>query len=262
MILVIDVGNTNLVIGAYVQDELKHQWRINTSRSRTADEYAMLLLNLFSHAQMTAKQVEGVIISSVVPQLMHILSEMCEQYLGQDPLIVGPGIKTGLNIRYDHPKEVGADRIVNAVAAIHLYGSPLIIIDFGTATTFEYIDESGAYIGGAITPGIGISTEALFQHAAKLKRIEFDMVKPKNVIGTNSVSAVQSGILYGFSGQVDGIVNRIREEVNKETKVVATGGLASFIATKAKTIDIVNKELTLYGLKLIYEMNRRDTHSE
>lgn len=181
MILVMDVGNTNVVLGIYRGKELLHHWRLSTNRSATVDEYGMSIYNLFQYAQIRLQQIEGVIISSVVPPLMRTLEQLCRQYIGKTPLIVGPGIKTGLNIRYENPREVGADRIVNSVAAIEKYGSPLIVVDFGTATTFDYIDEGGNYLGGAIVPGIGISTEALYQRAAKLPRIE--LVKPRSVIG-------------------------------------------------------------------------------
>lgn len=212
-----------------------------------------MMYNLFQHAGIELDQVEGVIISSVVPPLMFVLEHLCLKYLKKTPLVVGPGIKTGLNIRYENPKEVGADRIVNAVAAIDLYGPPCIVVDFGTATTFDYIDESGQYIGGAVAPGIGISTEALYQRAAKLPRIE--LVKPKNVVGRNTVNSMQAGIIYGFAGQVDGIVDRIKQESGKDPRVIATGGLAELIASESRTIELVNPLLTLQGLQLIYERN-------
>jgi len=253
MILVVDVGNTNIVLGIYEGKELLHHWRLSTNRSATADEYGMTMYNLFHHAGITLREVEGVIISSVVPPLMFVLETLCLKYLKKNPLIVGPGIKTGLNIRYENPREVGADRIVNSVAAIELYGAPCIVVDFGTATTFDYIDEQAQYIGGAVAPGIGISTEALYQRAAKLPRIE--LVKPKSVVGRNTIASMQAGIIYGFAGQVDGIVGRIRQEFRSEPKVVATGGLAELIAAESKTIELVNPLLTLQGLQLIYERN-------
>jgi len=253
MILVMDVGNTNIVIGVYEGRDLLHNWRLSTNRSSTADEYGLAICNLFQHAQVNIADINGVIISSVVPPLNYILDEMCERYLHKVPFVVGPGLKTGLNIRYENPKEVGADRIVNAVAAIELYGPPLIIVDFGTATTYDYIDEHGQYIGGAIAPGIGISTEALYQRAAKLPRIELN--KPKDTIGRNTVSSMQSGIIYGYVGQVDGIVNRICEETGKQPKVIATGGFAELIASESSTIDEVNALLTLTGLRVLYERN-------
>jgi type III pantothenate kinase len=254
MILVVDVGNTNIVLGIYDGKNLLHDWRLSTNRSATADEYGMMIYNLFRHAGITLEQVKGVIISSVVPPLMFVLEQLCVKYVKKAPLIVGPGIKTGLNIRYENPREVGADRIVNAVAAIELYGSPCIVVDFGTATTFDYIDEAGQYIGGAVAPGIGISTEALYQRAAKLPRIE--LVKPKSVVGRNTVSSMQAGIIFGFAGQVDGIVGRIREEFGGNPKVVATGGLADLISRESRTIETVNHLLTLQGLQIIYERNQ------
>lgn len=214
----------------------------------------MTIYNLFHHAKIGLEQVEGVIISSVVPPLMFQLENLCSKYLKKTPLVVGPGVKTGLNIRYENPREVGADRIVNAVAAIELYGPPCIVVDFGTATTFDYVDENGQYIGGAVAPGIGISTEALYQRAAKPPRIE--LIKPKSVVGRNTVSSMQAGIIYGFAGQVDGIVDRIKQEFpGRQPKVVATGGLAELIASESRTIELVNPSLTPQGLQIIYERN-------
>jgi type III pantothenate kinase len=254
MILVVDVGNTNIVLGIYKGKLLLHHWRLSTNRSTTVDEYGMMMYNLFRYAGIGLEQVEGVIISSVVPPLMFVLEQLCAKYLNQAPLIVGPGIKTGLNIRYENPREVGADRIVNAVAAIEIYGPPCIVVDFGTATTFDYIDEAGQYIGGAVAPGINISTEALYQHAAKLPRIE--LTKPKSVVGRNTVSAMQAGIIFGFAGQVDGIVDRIREEYKLKPQVIATGGLAELISSESRTIGSVNQLLTLQGLQIIYDRNQ------
>ncbi|OIJ14446.1 pantothenate kinase [Anaerobacillus arseniciselenatis] len=253
MIFVLDVGNTNIVLGVYDDEELKYHWRIGTDRQRTEDEYGMIIKELFSYEGLTTKDIDGIIISSVVPPIMYALEEMCKKYFYVKPMIIGPGIKTGLNIKYDNPKEVGADRIVNAVAAIELYGSPLIIVDFGTATTYCYISEEHQYMGGAIAPGIGISTEALYNRASKLPRIE--IIKPKDIVGKNTVSAMQSGILYGYVGQVEGIVNRIKDQANKEPLVIATGGLAPLIAEESKVIDVVDPFLTLKGLIMIYRKN-------
>jgi type III pantothenate kinase len=254
MLLVIDIGNTNIVLGMYEGEVLKFHWRVASDRNKTEDEYGMLLRSLFDSVGLTFEQVDGVIISSVVPPLNFAIERMCDKYFHKKPLVVGPGIKTGLNIKYEYPREVGADRIVNAVAAIHEYGTPLIIVDFGTATTFCYVDEKGQYWGGAIAPGIGISTEALVSRAAKLPRIE--IAKPPSVVGRNTIAAMQSGIYYGFVGQVEGIVRRMIAEYKTHPKVVATGGLAALIANETDCIDVVDPNLTLKGLRLIYERNQ------
>jgi type III pantothenate kinase len=254
MIFVMDVGNTNITLGVYRGEQLVHHWRIATIRERTDDEHAVMIQNLFAMANLSFGQIDGIAISSVVPPLMNALESMCIKYFKKKPLIVGPGVKTGLSIKYENPREVGADRIVNAVAAIEIYGPPLIIVDFGTATTFCVIDEAGQYLGGIIAPGIQISTEALFQRAAKLPRIE--LVKPSSVIGRNTITSMQSGVIYGFVGQVDGLVNRIRQELPLPFQVIATGGLAELVASESRTIDKTDPFLTLAGLRMIYERNQ------
>ncbi|WP_456272807.1 type III pantothenate kinase [Bacillus sp. AK031] len=253
MIFVLDVGNTNIVLGVYDGEELKYHWRMETNRHKTEDEYGMIVKNLFEHEKLSFDSIEGIIISSVVPPIMFSLERMCKKYFNITPLVVGPGIKTGLNIKYENPREVGADRIVNAVAGIKEHGGPLIIVDFGTATTYCYINEDKQYMGGAIAPGIGISTEALYSKAAKLPRIEIG--RPDHIIGKNTVSAMQSGILYGYVGQVEGIVKRMKATSKHNPLVIATGGLAQLISKESDVIDVVDPFLTLKGLKLIYERN-------
>lgn len=253
MILVLDAGNTNIVLGIYDRDELIHHWRLETDRHKTEDEFGMQIKSLLTHVGLAFEDINGIIISSVVPPIMFSLERMCQKYFHVKPLVVGPGIKTGLNIKYENPREVGADRIVNAVAAIHEYGSPLIIVDFGTATTYCYINEAQQYMGGAIAPGIGISTEALYTRASKLPRIE--IARPESVIGKNTVAAMQAGIVYGYVGQAEGIVSRMKTQSAEKPKVIATGGLAALIAGESKLIDVVDPFLTLKGLYLIYKRN-------
>ncbi len=253
MILVIDVGNTNIVLGVYQEDKLTYHWRVNTDKQKTEDEYGMLVKGLFREEGLLPQDVKGIIISSVVPPLMFSLERMCRKYFKNDPIVVGPGIKTGLSIHYDNPKDVGADRIVNAVAALQEYKPPLIIVDFGTATTFCYIDEEARYIGGAIAPGIQISTQALYHHAAKLPRIELKF--PQHVVGRNTIAAMQSGILFGYAGQVDSIIKRMKQQAKEEATIIATGGLAELIANESEYIDHVDPFLTLKGLYNIYHRN-------
>lgn len=255
MILVMDVGNTNIVLGAYDGKKLLNHWRMGTNREKTADEYGMFMMSLFSNDKIDINNIEAVIIASVVPPIMYTLEHAIRKYLKKDPIIVGPGIKTGINIKYENPREVGADRIVNAVAAIELYGGPVIVVDFGTATTFCAINSKSDYLGGVICPGIKVSLEALFQKAAKLPRI--DLVKPETVIGRTTIGNMQSGIIYGYTGQVDYIVKRMKKEIKEDNiKVIATGGLARLISSESETIDEVNGHLTLEGLRIIYEKNK------
>ena len=255
MILVIDVGNTNIVLGIYEDNRLLESWRIGTEIHKTSDEYGMTINQLFSFSNYKLSDISQVVISSVVPTAMYTLQHMARKYFKREPLVIGPGVKTGINIKYDNPKEVGADRIVNAVAAYELYGGPLVIVDFGTATTYCAVSKNGEYLGGAISPGIQISMDALFQKTAKLPKVE--LVKPETVICKNTINSMQSGIIYGIVGQVDYIVKRMKKELGDEnTKVIATGGLAKMIAIESETINIVNGLLTLEGLRIIYERNK------
>jgi len=253
VILVFDIGNTNIVLGVFKDKELVENWRLSTARHRTYDEYGMLLRELFKASELSLKSIEAVVLSSVVPPINSTLEMTSRKYFNRIPLTVGPGIKTGISIKYENPREVGADRIVNAVAGFEQYGGPLIIVDFGTATTFCVISNRGEYLGGAIAPGIGISTEALFARASKLPRVE--LVKPPSVIGKNTVNSMQSGIVYGFAGQVNEIVRRIKKEMSGTPFVIATGGLAELIAGETPVIDKVDQYLTLNGLRIIYERN-------
>ena len=258
MLLVIDVGNTNTVLGLYDGDRLMHDWRIRTEIDHTVDEYGVLIYNLYQSSRMHVKEIKSVtaiIISCVVPPMLNILEPLCVKYFKIKPLIVGPGIKTGMPIFYDNPKEVGADRIVNAVAAYEKYRRESIIVDFGTATTFDYISPKGEYMGGCIAPGIVISSEALFTRASKLPRVEFS--KPKTVITKDTVSAIQAGIMFGYAGLVDGIVERMKAEVKSKPLVIATGGLARVVAPETKSIEKIEEMLTLEGLRLIYNLNTK-----
>jgi type III pantothenate kinase len=254
VLLAIDVGNTNTVLGAYDGVRLRHHWRIETSHTRTSDEYGILIRQLFGAAKLDAGQVDAVVISSVVPPLAFTLEQMTVRYFERKPLFVGPGMKTGMPILYENPREVGADRVVNAVAAFERWRCGLVVVDFGTATTFDAISAKGEYLGGAICPGIGISMDALFRSASKLPRVEF--VRPPSVIGRNTVASIQAGLVYGYVGLVDGICGRMAEELGFQPKVVATGGLAPLIAGVSKAIAEVDEHLTLDGLRILYERNR------
>ena len=254
MLLAVDVGNTNITIGVFAGSKLKATWRVATGVHRMPDEYASLLMHLFERQGIDASKITDAILCSVVPPLAGVFDEMCRRYLKVSPLVIEAGVKTGVRISMDNPREVGADRIVNAVAAHHLYGGAVIVIDLGTATTFDAVSEEGDYLGGAIAPGIAIATEALFARTAVLPRVE--LTHPKRAIGRNTVAAMQSGIVFGYAGLIEGIVGRIREELGGKAKVVATGGYAELLARETPVIDEVNPDLTLIGLHLIYEMNK------
>lgn len=254
MLLVIDVGNTNTVLGLYREKQLVRSWRLTTDQTRTADEWAIAARELFSIEGLSFAEVDAAIISCVVPPLLHTLESFCTTYFRLQPLVVDADTKTGLTIRYDNPREVGTDRLVNAVAAYALKQCSLIVIDFGTATTFDYLSGNGEYQGGAIAPGLSISADALYEKASKLPRVA--IACPPRVIATNTVNSMQSGLFYGYVGLVDGIVGRMKQEASEDPCVIATGGLASLIAPHSQTIDEVDSSLTLEGLRIIYELNR------
>jgi type III pantothenate kinase len=254
LLLAIDVGNTNIVLGIYDSERLVKNWRISTDKSKTADEYGILFHNLLTLAEIGFVDITDIIISSVVPTLTGVLEKLSRSYFGFKPHVVGPGIKTGMPIHYDNPKEVGADRIVNAVAGYEKFRTSLIIVDFGTATTFDYVNGKGEYCGGAIAPGLMISMEALFLKASKLPRVE--ITKPPGIIAKNTVNSMQAGIFYGYVGLVDEIVGRMKRESREKPKVIATGGLAGLVASESKTIEAVEEYLTLEGLRILYLRNR------
>ncbi|HIC91345.1 MAG TPA: type III pantothenate kinase [Syntrophaceae bacterium] len=254
MLLAIDIGNTNTLIGVYKDNFLSASFRIRTEKDITPDEYGLLLKALFSQSSLSLNNIKAIIISCVVPPMLYTMERFCQGYFHIHPLIVGPGIKTGMPIHYDNPREVGADRIANAVSAYEKYKTNVIVVDFGTATTFDYISEEGAYMGGAIAPGIGISCDALFRHASRLPRADI-FAKPKNIVAKDTMSSMNAGIIYGYAGLVDGIVERIKREVKSNPKVVATGGLATIIASESNTIDEVDENLTLEGLRILYHRN-------
>jgi type III pantothenate kinase len=253
MLLAIDIGNTNITLGLYHDKELGPRWRLATAYDHMPDEYGLQLLGLLDHAGYQPESVSGICLASVVPPLTGKIIEACRQYIKVDPLVVDTGVKTGVKVRYEDPRAVGADRIVDAVAVLHLYGTPACVVDFGTATTFDAIAENGDYLGGAIAPGIGIAAEALFQRTAKLQRV--DLQKPPSVIGRNTVHSMQSGLLYGYVGLVEGMVTRFKHELGPNLKVIATGGLADVVAHETSIIQVVAPWLTLEGLRMIWEMN-------
>ncbi len=257
MLLAINVGNTNIRFGVYKEKELIAHWKLATNRGWTADEFGMYFVNFFNYEGLAIDDIEAVIISSVVPPIMFSFEHAIRRYIKKDPMLIGPGIKTGINIKYENPRELGADRIVNAVAAYELYGGPVIVVDFGTATTFNAISSKGEFLGGAICPGILISAEALYQRTAKLPRI--DLAKHDVVIGRNTSVSMQSGVFHGYVGQINHIVKKIKQEMGEENaKVIATGGLAKFIAPETESIDEVNGRLVNEGLRIIYEKNRAE----
>ena len=255
MILTMDVGNTNIKTALFDGMEMKHYWRLSTSMTSTSDEYGLKLLSLFQHEGCDPAQVSGIIMSSVVPTVNFTLEHMCRSYFNQKPLVVGPGMKTGINIRYENPRELGSDRIANAVAAQAEYGAPCIFIDFGTATTFGAIDKEGAFAGGCICPGLKLSSEAIVAKTAKLPR--FELIRPERVIGRTTVANLQSGVINGYIGQVDYLVRRFREELEApDALVVATGGMALMVAQEDGIIDKLDGILTLKGLRILYDRNR------
>jgi type III pantothenate kinase len=254
MLLAIDIGNTNVVLGVFEGERLRESWRVGTKSSITADEYAVIVKDLFAFSGIDFRQIDGIIISTVVPPLLSIMTEMSRKYFKIDPMVVTSELKTGITLSYENPREIGADRIVNAAAAFRLYGGPLIIIDFGTATTFCAVTAQGEYLGGAITPGVKISAEALYQRAAKLPRVE--LTRPRTIIGRDTVSAMQAGILFGYAGLVDGIVERMKKELSPDARVIATGGLAGLVTPETKSTIEVRPNLTLEGLQFIYDANR------
>jgi type III pantothenate kinase len=253
MLLAIDVGNTNVTVGVFEGEELKASWRLEADVNRLADEYGVLMVNLLQHEGIGSGQIDAAVIASVVPDLDPVFEAVCRRYFGVRPLAVSAGVRTGLRILYDSPRDVGADRVADAVAAIKLYGPPLILVDLGTATVFDAISKDGDYLGGAIAPGLVIAAEALFQRAARLYRVE--LARPMSAIGRNTVAALRSGVIFGYVGLVEGMVGRFKEELGEEAKVVATGGWAELVAQETDVIDVVDTNLTLMGLRFIYEMN-------
>ncbi len=255
MILAVDIGNSNIALGVFADDRLVHRWRLSTQRNATADDLGISLRSLLSSNGVALSQVKAIICASVVPPLTEPFEKMCRRYLGIDPVQVAPGVRTGIAIRFENPREVGADRIANAVAAQASYGSPVVVVDFGTATTFDVVGPDGSYLGGAILPGVGISTDALFERAARLPKI--DLSSPNRAVGRNTGESMRAGIVYGFAGAVDAIVEKIEAEIGGARRIIATGGWAGVVAPECKMVDEVNLNLTLEGLRIIYMRNQR-----
>jgi type III pantothenate kinase len=254
MLLTIDIGNTNITLGVHRDTELVTAWRLATDHDRLPDEYGLQLLGLLQHDDLTSKDIKGAAMASVVPPLTGVFYDACTQYIGQQPMVIEAGVKTGVRIRLEDPKSVGADRVADAAAVVNLYGGPACVVDFGTATTFDAISAEGDYLGGAIAPGVIISAEALTQRTAKLPRV--DLIRPPSIIGRSTVQAMQSGLIFGYVGLIEGIVARMRQELGDEMKVIATGGLSSMMAKETDVIDIIAPWLTLEGVRIIWEMNQ------
>lgn len=254
MFLAIDVGNTHTVFGVYKGKTLSHHWRLQTDSERTSDEYGIMVRSLL-HANHIG-EITGIAVSNVVPPMNRTIDRLCRDYIGAEPLIVGPGVRTGMPILYDKPQEVGADRVVNAIAAYARTKTTSIVVDFGTATTFDFVSRKGEYVGGVIAPGLEVASRALFERAAKLSPVE--LVKPKTVVGRNTAHAIQSGLIYGYVSLVDGLINRIQKENRVKARTIATGGFATLLAPESECIEEVDEFLTLEGLRLVYERNKED----
>ena len=259
MLLTIDIGNSMVTLGVFNGDRLATTLRLASDTRRLADEYGLLITNLLTHNGVEPSEIQDICMCSVVPPLTVVFEQVCTSYFGVSPLSVTAGVRTGLQITYDNPRDVGSDRIVDAVAAIELYGRPVIIVDFGTATVFDAVSRDGVYLGGAIAPGINVAAEALFLNTSQLRRVE--LIAPKSAIGQNTPAALQSGLMFGYAGLVDGIVARFKEELGQDAKVIGTGGLAEIISQETEIFDVIDPDLTLVGLRLIYEMNQQRSNS-
>ena len=257
MLLVLDIGNTNVTLGVFEGHALKSTWRLATDARRMPDEYGLLMANIMSYRGVQPSAITGACICSVVPPLIPTFEEVCRNYFSVQPLTVSAGVKTGISIQYDSPRDVGTDRVADAVAALHLYGGPVIVVDFGTATVFDAISADGKYLGGALAPGMNLSADALYQSTSQLRRVE--LTPPSAAIGRNTVTAMQSGLIFGYAGLVEGMVARFKSELGQNSKVIATGGLADLMARETSVFDAVNPDLTLLGLRMIYDLNH-DSH--